>query len=72
MFGPLPVLHRVVLLAISVCAGIIGGAWVAHLTPLPVAVSAGALLGGCVGLAGAWAVVRESHQGRAQHAVRRR
>ena len=72
MFGPLPLLHRLVLVAITVCAGTIGGAWVAHYTALPVAVSAGALLGACVGLAGAWAVVRESHQPRPQRVVRRR
>jgi hypothetical protein len=54
MFGPLPVLHRIVLAAISVCFGVIAGMWVAHSTSLPVAVSAGALAGGMLGLGAAY------------------
>jgi hypothetical protein len=54
MFGPLPVLHRIVLGAISVCFGVIAGMWIAHATPLPVAISGGALAGGLLGLAAAY------------------
>ena len=46
MFGPLPVLHRIVLGTISLCFGIVAGVWIAHSTPLPMAVSGGALAGG--------------------------
>jgi len=35
MFGPLPVLHRIVLGTISLCFGIVAGMWIAHSTPLP-------------------------------------
>ena len=57
MFGPLPLLHRIVLAAISLCFGIVAGVWIAHATPLPVAVSAGALAGGLIGLVAAYALV---------------
>jgi hypothetical protein len=61
MFGPLPRLHRIVIVAITLCCGVVGGAWVAHVTTLPLAVSMGALLGGVLGLAAAYAVVHEPH-----------
>jgi hypothetical protein len=57
MFGPLPLLHRIVLGGISLCFGIVAGLWIAHATPLPVAISGGALAGGLVGLLAAYAVV---------------
>ena len=56
MFGPLPLLHRIVLGAVSLSFGIVAGVWIAHMTPLPVAVSAGAMVGGLVGLAAAYAL----------------
>ncbi|HET8663335.1 MAG TPA: hypothetical protein VFM08_03380 [Nocardioides sp.] len=56
MFGPLPLLHRIVLGAISLCFGIVAGIWIAHSTPLPVAISGGALAGGLVGLLIAYAI----------------
>jgi hypothetical protein len=61
MFGPLPLLHRIVLGAISLCFGIVAGVWIAHATPLPVAISGGALAGGSVGLLGAYLLVQPSH-----------
>ncbi len=54
MFGPLPVLHRIVLAVTSVCFGVLAGMWIAHTTPLPVAVSGGALAGGLLGLAASY------------------
>jgi hypothetical protein len=57
MFGPLPLLHRIVLGAISLCFGIVAGVWTAHMTPLPVAISGGAVAGGLVGLVAAYALV---------------
>lgn len=54
MFGPLPVLHRIVLGAISLCFGVVAGMWVAHATSLPIAISAGALAGGLLGLVAAY------------------
>jgi hypothetical protein len=57
MFGPLPMLHRIVLGAISLCFGVVAGMWIAHATPLPVAVSGGALAGGLLGLVAAFVLV---------------
>jgi hypothetical protein len=61
LFGPLPLLHRLVLVAISLCSGVLAGAWIAHSTSLPVAVSMGALAGGLLGLVVAYALVHTSH-----------
>jgi len=61
MFGPLPLLHRIVLGAISLCFGVVAGVWIAHATPLPVAIYGGALAGGLVGLVAAYAVLHTAH-----------
>jgi len=63
MFGPLPALHRIVLGAASLVFGAIAGMWIAHFTPLPVAISGGALAGGLLGLLMAYVLV---HNPRAQ------
>jgi hypothetical protein len=60
MFGPLPMLHRIVLGAISLCSGVVAGMWIAHATPLPVAVSGGALAGGLVGLVAGYALLHST------------
>jgi hypothetical protein len=59
MFGPLPLLHRIVLAVITLCSGVVAGAWVTHVTTLPFAVSIGALLGGLVGLGASYGVVHQ-------------
>jgi hypothetical protein len=61
MFGPLPLLHRVVLGAISVCFGIVAGMWIAHATSLPIAISGGAAAGGILGLGAAYVLVHRTH-----------
>jgi hypothetical protein len=61
MFGPLPLLHRIVLAAISLCFGVVAGVWTAHATPLPVAISGGALAGGLIGLVAAYALVHATN-----------
>ena len=71
MFGPLPMLHRIVLVAISLCFGVIAGMWIAHSTSLPVAVSGGALAGGLLGLVAAYILVH-SPQPRPIRITRRR
>jgi uncharacterized membrane protein len=60
MFGPLPLLHRIVLGAISLCVGVVAGMWIAHSTPLPIAISGGALAGGLLGLVAAYALVHST------------
>jgi uncharacterized protein YqgC (DUF456 family) len=59
MFGPLPLLHKVVLVAITLLGGVIAGAWVAHMTPVPLAASMGALAGGVFGLFASYAVIHQ-------------
>jgi hypothetical protein len=49
-------LHRIVLGAISLCFGVVAGMWIAHVTPLPIAISGGALAGGLLGLVAAYAL----------------
>ena len=46
MLGPLPFLHRAVLVTAVLLTAIAAGAWVAHFTPLPVAIGVGAVVGG--------------------------
>jgi hypothetical protein len=57
MFGPLPWLHRIVVRAISLCFGVVAGMWIAHVTPLPLAISGGAAAGGLLGLLAAYVLV---------------
>jgi hypothetical protein len=71
MLGPLPLLHRIVIAAVTLACGVLAGAWVTHVTTLPVAVSLGAIAGGLVGLVAAYAVVHQP-QARAVRIQRRR
>ena len=72
MFGPLPVLHRIVLATISLCFGVVAGMWVAHVTALPIAISGGALAGGLLGLAAAYLVIHPTSHGEPVRVTRRR
>jgi uncharacterized membrane protein YsdA (DUF1294 family) len=68
----LPLLHKIVLVAITLLGGVIAGAWVAHMTPLPLAVSVGALAGGVLGLVTSYAVIHHQPQPRTIRIQRRR
>ena len=57
MLGPLPYFHRVVVIVAVVMTAVASGAWVAHFTAIPVAVGAGAVVGGLTGLVVAYALV---------------
>jgi hypothetical protein len=73
VFGPLPVLYRFTVILCTLLVGIGSGAWIAHDTALPVAVSGGALLGGLAGLLASVVLVHDfSTQARPARAVRRR
>ena len=63
MFGPLPLLHRIVLALVTAASGVLAGAWAAHVTALPLAVSMGAVAGGLLGLVAAYAVVHAAATG---------
>lgn len=53
MFGPLPRLHRLLVVLTAFAVSIASGAWIAHYSTLPAAVAAGAgwgaLAGGLLG-----------------------
>lgn len=61
MFGPLPYLHRLllVLAALGVFIGI--GAWLGLMTPVPMGVRVGVLCGVGAGLAAAFTLVHDFH-----------
>ncbi len=71
MFGPLPLLHRIVLALVTATSGVLAGAWVAHVTPLPLAISMGAVVGGLLGLGAAYAVVHQPQPERVRVTRRR-
>jgi hypothetical protein len=61
VLGPLPRLYRVLLIIVSVVVFLVAGAWVGHLSAVPVPIAAGALLGAVAGLAVAWALLHDFH-----------
>ena len=62
MFGPLPPLHRVLLLASTLVVTIAAGAWVAHVTVLPIAASAGAAIGAAAGVLVGYTLLHDFHR----------
>jgi hypothetical protein len=72
MLGPLPFLHRAVLVTAVLLTAVASGAWVAHNTPLPVAGGVGALVGGLAGVLVAYFFVHDSHHQPVRVVSRRR
>lgn len=71
MLGPLPALHRLLVVAVVLVVGVGSGAWIALFTPVRVAAPAGALVGAVAGALAAYALVHDfTHDRRAR--VRRR
>lgn len=70
VFGPLPRLHRIFFVAVTIVLGISAGAWLAQ-TTLPLVVPLGALAGGLSGIALAWLLMHRfaahPHPARARH-----
>lgn len=62
VLGPLPRLHRLLLIATVLVVGIASGAWIALFTPLPVAVTAGTLVGAVAGLLLGYLLVHDFSQ----------
>lgn len=62
VLGPLPRLHRLLLTATVLVVGIASGAWIALFTPLPVAVTAGAMVGAVAGLLLGYLLVHDFSQ----------
>lgn len=55
MLGPLPLLHRIVTVAVALASGLLAGAWLWHVTPL--AVPASVLVGSLLGLGASYLLV---------------
>jgi positive regulator of sigma E activity len=71
MLGPLPPLHRALVVVLTLAAGLICGAWAAYDSPFSTA--AAATLGALLGLAVAYAVVHDfHHRPQARHVRARR
>ncbi len=68
VFGPLPQLHRVLVVLTALAAGVASGAWIGHFSPLPVAAVAGALWGGLAGILLSYVLLHDFH--RRAHPVR--
>jgi len=62
MFGRLPMLHQVLVVAIGLAVGVLTGLWIAHFTDLRMALSVGGFLGGSAGLLLAFALVHDFHE----------
>ena len=59
MLGPLPALHRLLVVGVVLAVGVCSGAWIAHYTPVQVAAPAGAVLGAAAGVLAAFALVHD-------------
>jgi hypothetical protein len=71
MLGPLPYFHRIVVVVATLMTAIGSGAWIAHFTAIPVAVGAGAVVGGLTGLVVSYALVHPAtHTGHQLQPVR--
>jgi hypothetical protein len=72
MLGPLPPLHRLVLVlaALLVCLGL--GFWMGTVPEVPLNLRVGLLVGGAAGAAAAFALVHDSHHRQRPARVRRR
>ena len=74
MLGPLPPLHRVLLIVTVLVVGIAAGAWITHVAAPAVAATAGAGFGAIAGLLLGVALVHDfshHHQHRPVRVVRR-
>lgn len=69
MLGPLPRLHRLVIIAIALAASVAFGVWLGLEPHLPVLVSSGAGLGVLLGAGMAWLLVHEHHESSRPHAI---
>jgi hypothetical protein len=62
VIGPLPPLHRLLVVLTVLVVAIGSGAWLAHFTALPAAAAAGAAWGGVAGLLLAYVLVHDFHR----------
>lgn len=60
MIGPLPRLHRLLVMAVTLLAGVAGGAWVAYFTRVPLQIGAGAVTGALVAAVASYLFLHDS------------
>lgn len=61
MFGPLPRLHKVLVVTVALAVGLIAGFWFVHSTPLPALVAAGIGWGVLTGVLLAYLLLHDFH-----------
>jgi len=61
VFGPLPALHRLLVLATVLAVGITSGVWIAHFSTVPAAAAAGAAWGALAGLLLGYVLLHDFH-----------
>ena len=72
MFGPLPRLHRLLVIITVLAVGIASGAWIAQFATVPAAAVAGAAWGGLAGLLLGYVLLHDfRHRPRAVRVPRR-
>ena len=62
MLGPLPPLHRRVIIAVALAVFVGLGLWAGAVPSIPVLVNSGATIGVGVGMIAAWLLVHEPHR----------
>lgn len=72
MFGPLPKLHRAWFVAVALLLCIGAGAWLAHMTPLPMPAGLGAVAGALAGLLAVFMLLHDWHRRPQESRVPRR
>ena len=61
VFGPLPRLHRLLVVVTAVAVGIAWGVWIAQFSTLPAAAAAGAAWGGLAGVLLGFVLLHDFH-----------
>ena len=72
MFGPLPTLHKIALVAAALIVFVGMGLWVGVMPEIPLNVRVGLVTGAAVGVAAAFALVHDFHQRQSRPARARR
>ncbi|ABL82663.1 hypothetical protein Noca_3161 [Nocardioides sp. JS614] len=61
MFGPLPPLHRMLVIATVLAVGVVSGIWIAQFASAPAAAAAGAAWGALAGLLLGYVLLHDFH-----------
>jgi di/tricarboxylate transporter len=61
VFGPLPLLHRILVVATVLAVGVVSGIWIAQFASAPAAAAAGASWGALAGMLLAFVLLHDFH-----------